>query len=359
MKKIAIMVTALMVLSGYQKGDCSVPSGGLISGGSQTIARVPSASNDEQNGFSFDEMAPPQQDKLNQILNKFIKIHPDFTDLLFLTSLIDSQDIPKTLLASFKNKGIATSFAYNLKIYSLISDNPLVSFQNEGVFIMHRSTQEMVLSYLMEKLSVEQREQLMQNIVECLVKNMAALMKDESTTSCDILSRHALSLLGHKNLLSPESEAKVMIPLGNMLKYPVGNYELAKTVLREVADISQRNGDNKGAAKAFGYLGSCYTEDYKQAQFFLEQSLELDKSQDTESQEIRASNFVYLGIALKNLGEYTKSLDCYERSLEFWKNNKNDGKIARTQVYMAMTCASLKDFEKAKSLLINSLCAPR
>ncbi|MCX7338070.1 MAG: tetratricopeptide repeat protein [Alphaproteobacteria bacterium] len=290
-------------------------------------------------------------------LDKFTKIHPDFTDLLFFISLIHSQDIPKALLNAFKNKGSATSFAYNLKMYSLISDGASLSFQNDGVFSMHRNTQEMVLSYLMEKLSPEEKERALKGIVECLVGRMNELMKDVSTIECENISGHALVLLGHENLLNPELRAKLMIPLGNMLKYPIGNHEKAKTILTEAADICQKNGDTKGAAKAFGYLGATYSslKDNKAAQFFLEQSLKIDNSQDKDSQEIRAFNLAFLGTTLNRMGEHKKSLEFYRQSLEIWKNAKNNKRIAWIQVYMAMAHIKLKDFDRAIILLKDSL----
>ena len=47
--------------------------------------------------------------------------NPEFKDFFLLVSLIDSQNIPKSLLSAFKTEAIADSFLFNLRKFSLIT----------------------------------------------------------------------------------------------------------------------------------------------------------------------------------------------------------------------------------------------
>ncbi len=94
-------------------------------------------------------------------LRNIIEANKDFKNPLIFISALNSQNIPKDLLISYKNCAIVDSFIYYLKKYSLITDGvPLCS---NYTFTIHRSTQVISLNYLTRELN-QKNNQVIQEI---------------------------------------------------------------------------------------------------------------------------------------------------------------------------------------------------
>ncbi|MBW8309380.1 MAG: hypothetical protein K0M45_07095 [Candidatus Paracaedibacteraceae bacterium] len=88
-------------------------------------------------------------------LKKIIDKHPDFSELLLFVSLLDSQDIPRSVLNKYKNEAIVDNLIYHLKKYSLIITSP---GQKEENLSIHRSTQRLSLAYFTKMLNLEKNK---------------------------------------------------------------------------------------------------------------------------------------------------------------------------------------------------------
>lgn len=81
-------------------------------------------------------------------LQKLIDTHKDFAELLLLISVLDSQNIPIDIIKKYKKNYNTDNFIYNLKKYSLITNNSLFTSRLIPTISIHRSTQALALAYL-------------------------------------------------------------------------------------------------------------------------------------------------------------------------------------------------------------------
>jgi DNA-binding CsgD family transcriptional regulator/tetratricopeptide (TPR) repeat protein len=97
---------------------------------------------------------------------KIIDTHPEFKELLFLICLLDSQQIPKIFLESYKNSSVVNQFIHELKKYSLVisvsedKKNPEFS-----AFSLHRSTQTLGKSFITNSLSEAELQEYLDKII--------------------------------------------------------------------------------------------------------------------------------------------------------------------------------------------------
>jgi len=107
-------------------------------------------------------------------LKKVIETHKDFADLLLFISLIDSQDIQRSLLDKY-NKGVITdNLIFNLNKYSLITKQ--FSLNKILTFSIHHSTQEISLAYFIKTLNLKENNQLLQKIANTLETYIADII---------------------------------------------------------------------------------------------------------------------------------------------------------------------------------------
>src|SRR5690606_35782293 len=101
-------------------------------------------------------------------INKLINGNKDFSDLLLLVSLMDSQHIPGDLLRTYKNDVIVDNFIFNLKKDFLVTTHSPIG--SSPTFSIHRSAQVLILAYLINILDLEKEKALLKPIAETLIK---------------------------------------------------------------------------------------------------------------------------------------------------------------------------------------------
>ena len=104
-------------------------------------------------------------------LEKMIKENKDFKNLLFFICLINSQDILKEMLEFFKEADLVESFIYYLKKNSLATHDLIgINDKKIPVISLHRSTQKISLSFLMNILTEEEKIDLIRKIMSSLME---------------------------------------------------------------------------------------------------------------------------------------------------------------------------------------------
>ncbi len=97
---------------------------------------------------------------------KLIETHPEFKELLFLICLLDSQQIPKVFLESYKNSSIVNQFIHELKKYSLVTSVSEDKKNAElSAFSLHRSTQTLGKSFIINSLSDVELQEYLDKII--------------------------------------------------------------------------------------------------------------------------------------------------------------------------------------------------
>ncbi|WP_420887389.1 tetratricopeptide repeat protein [Candidatus Paracaedibacter symbiosus] len=290
-------------------------------------------------------------------LQRLMDTHKDFGDLLLFISLLDSQKIPKELLNTYKNGEVVDNFIYNSKKFSFTMNeaNP-----KEANLSIHRSTQEVILLYLIATLNFEKRKTIVRLITNSLDTYFAKLIEKENYLKITILRNHVERLLTYTNLLEEGDRISISSNLAKIYFY-LGNYTRAKYLFEKVLTKLKNNhaGNHIKIAEALGYIGNVYRAlaNDQQAKIFLEQSLLIYKQCLPRNHPQIAQILGYLGNTHRRLGDYNKAQSLLEESLLTCKQclPSNHLQIAWTLRYLGNLYRRLGNYEKAKNLLEQSL----
>jgi tetratricopeptide (TPR) repeat protein/DNA-binding CsgD family transcriptional regulator len=289
-------------------------------------------------------------------LKNILEVQKEFIDLLLLISLIDSQNIPRFLLDSYKNSTKVDNFIYHLKKYSLITNESAP--HSIPTFSIHRSTQAISLSYLTKTMSLEKNDQYLKKLVKFLEHYIADVIDKEDFSSMKILANHCEAFLNHTHLLTDTIKGSIGSALGCIYYYLSYNTK-AKYILEEsLTNLNKNYGENYNRiARTLMYLGNVYRAlgDCQKAKDLLEQSLTI-YNKHPKNHMGTAKSLGYLGIVYRGLGNYTKAKDLLEQSLGIYiKYSENHIGHAWILAHLGNTYMILGDYKEAKNLLEQSL----
>ncbi|OJW52300.1 MAG: hypothetical protein BGO67_10640 [Alphaproteobacteria bacterium 41-28] len=305
------------------------------------------------------EYTKTRYDIITLTIKQLIGTQRDFADLLLFISLLDSQNIPRELLDKYKGNIIVDNFIYNLKKYSLITNESLSSSLGSCLFI-HKSTQEICLHYLLKVLNSKKNEHLISSIANSLQDYMTTIVDEEDIPRMMNLVTHCEFFLSHHNLLSSEIKELITGELICIYFY-LGNYKKTLLELEKIVEnLNRYKGKNHiRVAYLFAHLGRVYRElgDYKKAKQLLEQSLIGYEKYLPENYDGKAKVLMCLGNVYMSLGNYKEAQNILEQSSIIYKDHFSDKHISIAQVltYLGYTHRVLGNFEKAKSLIEESI----
>ncbi|MBA3814703.1 MAG: tetratricopeptide repeat protein [Alphaproteobacteria bacterium] len=295
-------------------------------------------------------------------LQNLINTHKDFSNLLLFLSLLDSQHIPRSLLDTYQNDiHIMDDFIFDLKKYSFITNDSLSASSRGLTFSIHRSTQEIILNYLIKLLDLENNHDSLQMIAKSLEKYTVERIEKEDLLKLRLLVRHCEMFLSHRNLLTKKMKSSLIVELGGIY-LSLGNYEKAKQLLEgALTPANQKNVPYLSKARALSYLGNVYGDmgKYEKAQSALEQSLLIYKKSVPEHSTGIARTLASLGNVHRDIGNYRKSRDFLEKSVLIYHKNPSNNPLgeAWASACLGIVYTILGEYEKAKNLLEQSLLA--
>lgn len=335
-------------------------------------------------------------------------LNKDFGDLLLFISLIDSQNIPRNLLNTYKDNDTVDRLVYHLKQYSLIIDPALdfMSLPHRSTLSFHRSTHAILFNYLQKVLDLPPKssDPLMTLISNMLEQYMGKAIENEDLSQMDSMKAHLKAFLSHgtdilnddnkgaieavlgcayyythyhetaKDLLTssisklrrhPSKEnyqrlAQALSYLGNVHK-DLGDHQKAKELLEEAITLYKQHAsfDHIGITRALTYLGDTYKNlgDHQKARDILEQSIALVQQYPDSNQIGLARTMLHLGIVYRDLGDYEKALPLLKKSLALFEKSSPENYIERVRAlkYLGNTYRSLGQYEDAKNLLEQSV----
>lgn len=329
-------------------------------------------------------------------VKELITIHKDFQDLLLLISLINYQNIPKSLLIQYKGNTITDNFIYHLKKYSLITNESFSS--SIPTISIHKKTQEIILSSLTNTLTLSDRSPLLNSITAIVEDYILDAVDKEDFSRMKLLASHGETLLSRQDLLTDATKsslrgalgciyyylkhypkikqfleenladlkdcygekhdkiARTLLYLGNFYR-SLGNYEKAKTLLEQSLVICEENPHYLRSAKALGYLGAVYRDlgEYKKARGFFEQSLVIYEKHSPHSIG-HAWILTHLGNIHRTLGDYGKAKVFLEQSLSIYKKQSEDYVgTAWTLGYLGTVHRLLGDYKTARNFIEKAL----
>lgn len=289
-------------------------------------------------------------------LKKIIDTQKEFAELLLLISLLDSQNIPKALLDACGNSSLIDSLFYHLNKYSLIVNE---TYRNSiPVFSMHRSTQEISLSYLKKTLALEKNNPLLDKVAHIFENYVTEIIDKEDFFQMKLLLSQGEAYLKHDNLLRNNIKDSLKSSLG-CIYYYLSDYIKAKQLLEEslVNLIKDYHKNHHKIARILMYLGNVYRTlgDYEKAKNLLEESLSI-YTQYPGNYMGNGRSLGYLGIIYRGLGDYAKARSLLEKSLEIYQeHSKNSIGHAWVLSHLGNTHLILGNYEQARGLLEQSL----
>lgn len=289
-------------------------------------------------------------------IENILNDNKDFSDLLLLISLIDSQNIPLDLLKSFKGDLLTDNFIYHLKKYSLIN-------QNTSNISIHRSTQAIILNYLTNQLNLKTDKQLLDPLIHSLEKYCADAIEKENHPRITVLKPHFEAFVSRENLLSRVDKATIEGQLGGMYA-TLGDYTKAKKILeRSLSHLADQQSNNQNLktrnntiAHLQVYLGSVYwrLKYYGFSKDLLE-NYRANFMSDPNRNPLRDAQALFvLGDSYSKLGNHTKADEALRSSLNIYKihySHISPLKIANVYGLLALNSKKLENWEHANQCL--------
>jgi len=294
-------------------------------------------------------------------LQKLIKIHPDFQDLLLCISLLNSQNIPRDLLDRFKNTTVVDKFIYNLQKFSLINVdapnkvNPLITLS------IHRSTQSIIVKYFIKQLSLEKNKEIIKPILLTFINYMSSAINEDNFIKMHLCIRHGDTILKHQKLIHPIDNILITGELAYIyyiLSIDKNFIETLSSCLFELENMSIQY--KPYLARITSYLGIIYwgRGDFEKSEIFLKESLNLYDRYKTDDPIRIAQTLTYLGILYVDKGDQLeKAKDLIERSLTYYNNanEQNYAGLALSLAQLGNVYLKLLDYSKAKIYIEKSL----
>lgn len=291
-------------------------------------------------------------------LKNIIETNKDFMNLLIFISALNSQNIPKDLLLSYKGHFVVDSFIYHLKKYSLITDG--LSLYSNSTFTIHRSTQAISLDYLTKGFN-QKNNQVIQEITNALGNYMAEVTDKEDIFRMKLMISHCETYLEHHNLLAGIKKGFIKGALGSIYFYLGINYLNAKKILEDNLEyLNTYEPENYSAIiRTSGYLANVYRilGSYEECQSLLTEKLQNYKDYFLKNQTHYAWFLGWLGIVHRELGNYEKAKTSLEQGLAIYRRYPcvPHNKIAWILAYLGWVYKDLGDLAMAKASLEESV----
>lgn len=266
-------------------------------------------------------------------LEKIIESNPNFKELLFLICLMDSQNIPVTLLEACKGELITEQLLYHLKKHDLLTHQHLN--QKESLlhtFSLHRSTQEAGLAFLKKIIEKTDQKIFIDKAVK-IISSLNGLIADNKKPSLFFQSPITLRVCLFPHLLP-------FIEHIESLNFPVSWMEEIKGILLlTIGDTHYECFENMLLAQK--YLRAFFSK-----QVYLQH---LD-------QATLAITLRKLGIICINIGNLEEGIQYCQQSLNLCKTPQLNLLKSFNLKHIGLAYAKKNQFEKAISYSRQALC---
>lgn len=295
-------------------------------------------------------------------LEKMMNTHKYFTDLLLFISLLDSQNVPKSLLDKYKNPVVVDNFLHNLKKYSFIVHTSS-SLSSDPSFSMHRSTQAIMLNYLRRKLNLDNNKELIKFLGATFGEYINDLLENWDREKLRELASHVEAFLSHDNLLTGSIKGALSVKLGGIYAIDTSNFApmKAKNFLEKTLQMLNKNTPEnyESIAQGLYFLGfaSWDVGDFEKCKLFYEKSIEVYRKYFPEDQLNLARVLTSLSHVTRTLGYYEKSKNLVDEALIIYRHHhpENHVSIAWGLSFLGWTYYELGEYEKAKKTFDQSL----
>jgi DNA-binding CsgD family transcriptional regulator len=310
----------------------------------------------EESLKDIDEYNKTRYQIITTSIKHIISTNPEFKELLFLITMLDPESIPKDLLTSYKDEIIINKLMYELRKFSLITENIETASNNISSFSIHRSTQAIAFSYLMHSIEKSEFYNILRNITIALDNYMTSELNKSDIVKLKLLTTHLEIFLTHTNIFDGPYYADLYYKLGHAY-FDIATYQKAKQFFELAYNLyRERYGENDiKTALASARLGVVYRNigDYKEARDLLEKSWIVYNRHYGKNNLEAAKIAIYLASVYRNTGDDEKAKILAEKAYWVYKSNyqKDDINLSLAKAYLGTIYNDIGEYKEAKDLL--------
>ena len=263
---------------------------------------------------------------ISSSVQQLLNINEHFSSLLLLVVLLDSQNIARDLLEHQQNSLVVDDFLRNLKRFSFITSES--SYISGAAFSIHRSTQSNTLSYLIQKLDLMKKPELLQAIIKSFGGYIDNAIEKEDLQKMRLLLPHCEALLRtNKGLLTDEMIGYIEGKLGIIYYYLSYNSNASAMLSSSIPKLETNyNSHYEDIAKNLIYfsLSTLYTTGHDNGQgseMLLKKSLAIYQKHFDKNNPNIADVLIHLGRIEVKRNNFTKAKELLERGLSIYMTN--------------------------------------
>ena len=296
-------------------------------------------------------------------IEEMLQKHPEFQEFLLLLTLIDSQNIPQSLFEAYIGKEGMSNFVSSLQHYSLITYDP----PSTGLptFSIHRSTQEIIKAYLIEKLNLRRGDKRLYILSEFFEKFIFKTVLDEQFPKIRNFISHGEALLKNTLILTDEQQGYLGCQVAGF--YILLNmYSKANDVLDKSYNLLNRSklleptnlkiDSTQANILVYKAIVEQCLGNYKSALSNAKAGFKIYKTLFPTNYMRISSTLDHLGDISLCLGNYKEGVNYMEESMAILRNHMPDDhvRISACLIKLGQAYVENGDYKKAKNILEES-----
>ncbi|MDR2107804.1 MAG: LuxR C-terminal-related transcriptional regulator [Holosporaceae bacterium] len=262
---------------------------------------------------------------ISSVFEEILKENPQFKSLLLFMCLLDSQNIPKSLMKTCADSVTVDKFIHNLRKNSL-------TVGGKDDFSIHRSSQSIGLDYILGVLTAEEKKQILENLISVVTpyEKLETLPYDLAKLTPHLEAfLHKLSGSGFPDFLAGKSGIDLLITLGNIHLYRAYRPDDALHCFQKALELNKKYkcSDPTAVASINLKIGEIYTvmSADDEALFYLEKSLSSLRNNLTEL----AKNYRLIGITHMRKDRFREANKYFEKAIAVLEQEPIDSVLLR------------------------------
>jgi tetratricopeptide (TPR) repeat protein/DNA-binding CsgD family transcriptional regulator len=290
-------------------------------------------------------------------IGKILENNPEYIKFLLLMGLVDSQNIPIELFENYSDNIEVERFIRELKKFSIIAqDASNQQLENFKTFSIHRSTQELLLVFLIKKLGTEKARQLSWELWSDLEKYLLLINKNSDFFRMKRLISHGDSILEHENFLDKRAAASLYHIMGKNHQL-LGNYRKAFSFFKRSIELYKILQNKKAEVFVSADLGYtyCIVGKYREAVKILTAILNHIKKYYSSDYMLIGKIGLQLATANKYTGNYDESIKLFKQTAEVFRQLGDENNVVRSLVHLGHVYSLSGNYGEAEKLLENGM----
>jgi tetratricopeptide (TPR) repeat protein len=262
---------------------------------------------------------------ISSVFEKILQENPHFKRLLLFMCLLDSQNIPKSLMRVCADSITVDKFIHNLRKNSLVAGG-------KDDFSIHRSSQSIGLDYVLGMLTAEEKKQILEDLISTVTpyEKLETLPYDLPKLTLHLEAfLQKLSNNRFPDSLAGKSRIDLLITLGNIHRYQAYRLDDALSCFQKALEINKqyKTLDQTAVASINLKIGEIYTimSANDEALSYLGKSLSSLRNNLMEL----AKNYRLIGVTYMRKDRFQEANQYFEKAIAVLEQEPIDSVLLR------------------------------